>query len=144
MKGRTFAADMMWPLLSGAFGLALWEGLVKAFEVPVFLLPAPTDIAETIVAKWSYLLSQLAITVMAAGLGLIISVVLGLVAGAAIAGSRFIDRILTPWLVVAHAIARVMDLAPKRPSNHLMVVNLSGRGDKDVPQVGDILKGRKT
>jgi tryptophan synthase beta chain len=24
-----------------------------------------------------------------------------------------------------------------------MVVNLSGRGDKDVPQVGDILKGRK-
>jgi tryptophan synthase beta chain len=23
------------------------------------------------------------------------------------------------------------------------VVNLSGRGDKDVPQVGDILKGRK-
>jgi tryptophan synthase beta chain len=37
-----------------------------------------------------------------------------------------------------------MDLAPKRPSDHLMVVNLSGRGDKDVPQVGDILKGRKT
>jgi tryptophan synthase beta chain len=24
-----------------------------------------------------------------------------------------------------------------------MVVNLSGRGDKDVPQVGDILKARK-
>jgi len=23
-----------------------------------------------------------------------------------------------------------------------MVVNLSGRGDKDVPQVGEILKGR--
>jgi tryptophan synthase beta chain len=25
-----------------------------------------------------------------------------------------------------------------------MVVNLSGRGDKDVPQVGDILKGRQS
>jgi tryptophan synthase beta chain len=24
-----------------------------------------------------------------------------------------------------------------------MVLNLSGRGDKDVPQVGDILKGKK-
>jgi tryptophan synthase beta chain len=24
----------------------------------------------------------------------------------------------------------------------LMVVNLSGRGDKDVPQVGDILRGK--
>ena len=27
--------------------------------------------------------------------------------------------------------------------DHLMVVNLSGRGDKDVPQVGEILKGKK-
>jgi tryptophan synthase beta chain len=26
----------------------------------------------------------------------------------------------------------------------LMVVNLSGRGDKDVPQVGDILRGKKS
>jgi tryptophan synthase beta chain len=36
-----------------------------------------------------------------------------------------------------------MELAPKRARDHLMVVNLSGRGDKDVPQVGDILKARK-
>jgi len=50
---------------------------------------------------------------------------------------------IIPALEPAHAIARVMDLAPKRPKDHLMVVNLSGRGDKDVPQVGDILKGRK-
>jgi tryptophan synthase beta chain len=35
-----------------------------------------------------------------------------------------------------------MELAPKRAKDHLMVVNLSGRGDKDVPQVGDILKGK--
>ena len=80
MKAKNFLAGMMWPLLSGAFGLALWEGLVKGFGVPVFLLPAPTDVAETIVAKWSYLLSQLAITVMAAGLGLVMSVALGLLA----------------------------------------------------------------
>ncbi len=50
---------------------------------------------------------------------------------------------IIPALEPAHAIAKVMDLAPKRPKDHLMVVNLSGRGDKDVPQVGDILKGKK-
>ncbi len=50
---------------------------------------------------------------------------------------------IIPALEPAHAIAKVMELAPKRPKDHLMVVNLSGRGDKDVPQVGDILKGRK-
>jgi len=37
----------------------------------------------------------------------------------------------------------VMDLAPKRPRDHLMVVNLSGRGDKDIPQVAEILREKK-
>ena len=83
----------------------------QAFEVPVFLLPAPTASPRPSSRKWSYLLTQLAITVMAAGLGLVISVVLGLVAGAAIAGSRFVDRMLTPWLVIAHAIPKVV-IAP--------------------------------
>ncbi|WP_448954753.1 tryptophan synthase subunit beta [Labrys neptuniae] len=46
---------------------------------------------------------------------------------------------IIPALESAHAIARVVELAPKRPKDHLMVVNLSGRGDKDVPQVADIL-----
>jgi tryptophan synthase beta chain len=50
---------------------------------------------------------------------------------------------IIPALEPAHAIAKVMELAPARPKDHLMVVNLSGRGDKDVPQVGDILKGKK-
>jgi NitT/TauT family transport system permease protein len=111
MSGRNVLASMVWPLLSGLCGLALWEGLVRAFDIPVFLLPAPTQVAATIVAQWSYLISQLAITVMAAGLGLIMSVALGLALGAAIAGSRFVDRILTPWLVVAHAIPKVV-IAP--------------------------------
>jgi tryptophan synthase beta chain len=36
-----------------------------------------------------------------------------------------------------------MDLAPKRPRDHLMVINLSGRGDKDIPQVAEILRRGK-
>jgi tryptophan synthase beta chain len=50
---------------------------------------------------------------------------------------------IIPALEPAHAIAKVMELAPKRPKDHLMVVNLSGRGDKDMPQIAEILKGRK-
>src|SRR5262249_34051156 len=38
---------------------------------------------------------------------------------------------IIPALEPAHALARVMDLAPQKPKDHLMVVNLSGRGDKD-------------
>ncbi|WP_439573640.1 tryptophan synthase subunit beta [Phreatobacter sp.] len=46
---------------------------------------------------------------------------------------------IIPALECAHALAKVADLAPQRPKDHLMVVNLSGRGDKDVPQVADML-----
>ncbi len=46
---------------------------------------------------------------------------------------------IIPALEPAHAIAKVTGLAPALPRNHLMVVNLSGRGDKDVPQVAEML-----
>ena len=62
----------------------------------------------------------------------------------ALAAFQLLSKVegIIPALESAHAIARVMDLAPKRSKDHLMVVNLSGRGDKDIPQVADILRGR--
>jgi len=46
---------------------------------------------------------------------------------------------IIPALEPAHALAKVIELAPKLPSDHLMVMNLCGRGDKDIPQVAEIL-----
>jgi tryptophan synthase beta chain len=42
---------------------------------------------------------------------------------------------IIPALEPAHAIAKVLDLAPRKSKDHLMVVNLSGRGDKDLDSV---------
>jgi tryptophan synthase beta chain len=44
---------------------------------------------------------------------------------------------IIPALESAHAIAEVMKRAPKMSRNKLIIVNLSGRGDKDVTQVAD-------
>jgi tryptophan synthase beta chain len=49
---------------------------------------------------------------------------------------------IIPALEPAHALARVTDLAPQKPKDHLMVVNLSGRGDKDLASVADYLERR--
>jgi tryptophan synthase beta chain len=49
---------------------------------------------------------------------------------------------IIPALEPAHALARVADLAPQKPKDHLMVVNLSGRGDKDLASVADYLERR--
>jgi tryptophan synthase beta chain len=48
---------------------------------------------------------------------------------------------IIPALEPAHAIAKVLDIAPKKPKDHLMVVNLCGRGDKDIFTVADHLGG---
>ena len=44
---------------------------------------------------------------------------------------------IIPALESAHAIAEVMKRAPKMGRNKLIIINLSGRGDKDVSQVAD-------
>jgi tryptophan synthase beta chain len=50
---------------------------------------------------------------------------------------------ILPALEPAHALAYVIKAAPTLPADHLMVVNLSGRGDKDVATVTEELKARK-
>jgi tryptophan synthase beta chain len=49
---------------------------------------------------------------------------------------------IIPALEPAHALARVIDIAKKKPKDHLMVVNMSGRGDKDLASVAEHLGGR--
>jgi tryptophan synthase beta chain len=44
---------------------------------------------------------------------------------------------IIPALESAHAIAAVMRLAPRMAKSRTIVVNLSGRGDKDMMTVGD-------
>ncbi len=48
---------------------------------------------------------------------------------------------IIPALEPAHALAKVIELAPKRPRDHLMVMNLCGRGDKDIFAVAEYLGG---
>ena len=49
---------------------------------------------------------------------------------------------IIPALEPAHALAQVMKLAPKKPRDHLMVMNMCGRGDKDIFTVAEHLGDR--
>jgi tryptophan synthase beta chain len=49
---------------------------------------------------------------------------------------------IIPALEPAHALAKVLELAPKKPKDHLMVMNLCGRGDKDIFTVAEHLGDR--
>jgi tryptophan synthase beta chain len=49
---------------------------------------------------------------------------------------------IIPALESAHALAKVPEIAAKKSKDHLMVVNLSGRGDKDLASVEEFLRRR--
>ena len=46
---------------------------------------------------------------------------------------------IIPALEPCHALAKVMDIAPTKPADHLMVMNMCGRGDKDIFTVAEHL-----
>ena len=46
---------------------------------------------------------------------------------------------IIPALEPAHAVAHVVELAPGLPTDHILVMNMCGRGDKDIFTVADTL-----
>jgi tryptophan synthase beta chain len=50
---------------------------------------------------------------------------------------------IIPALEPAHALAKVCELAPKLPRDHIMIMNMCGRGDKDIFAVAEHLGGMK-
>lgn len=42
---------------------------------------------------------------------------------------------IIPAIESSHALAHAIEIAPSLPKEHIMIVNLSGRGDKDVQQI---------
>jgi tryptophan synthase beta chain len=63
----------------------------------------------------------------------------------AVAALQLCSRLegIIPALEPAHALAKTIDIAPTKPKDHLMVVNVSGRGDKDLDSVAQYLEGKR-
>jgi tryptophan synthase beta chain len=47
---------------------------------------------------------------------------------------------IIPALESAHAVAEAIERAPRMSPDQLIVINVSGRGDKDMPTVADVLE----
>ena len=47
---------------------------------------------------------------------------------------------IIPALETSHAIAHAIKIAPDLPEDHIIVINLSGRGDKDIASVNDFTR----
>jgi ABC-type nitrate/sulfonate/bicarbonate transport system permease component len=95
--------DILPPLLILAVVLGVWELSVKAFDVPPWLLPAPSDVAVRFF-KTRTLWYHTGLTLLEALAGFVVSAILGVALSAGIVHSRFLERGVFPYVIVSNAI----------------------------------------
>ena len=124
MSGR--AARWLAPAAVGAGVLLSWQGLVTAFDVPFYLVPAPSLVAKTLVQDAPLLFDALLVTLHITALALLLAVVLGVAVALVFVQSRIIEMSLFPYAVLLQvtpivAIAPLIIIWVKNPLAALVV-----------------------
>ena len=93
--------------------LALWEGVVRVFAIPIFILPPPSQVAQALwrgIASGVYI-HHLGYTLVETLLGFIVGSLLGFFLGTAVAMNRWVELFLYPYIVMFQSLPKVA-LAP--------------------------------
>ncbi|NJL98708.1 MAG: ABC transporter permease [Synechococcaceae cyanobacterium SM2_3_2] len=104
---RTRQAAIGLPLVAGILVLVIWETSIKIFNIPQFILPAPTAIWSAFL-EWSDVVAQHSwVTAQSTLLGFGIAVLLGVLLGFSIGYSRLAYTVLYPLLIGFNTIPKV-------------------------------------
>lgn len=112
------------PLMLGLVMIGLWEGAVRYFAVPTFVLPAPTAIVRSLVENRNQLAAAVRATALEVLLGFVLAALAGIAVALVIARFRRFGRALYPIIVLFQNVPKVAlaplvilwfgyDLAPK-------------------------------
>ena len=101
------AADLLLPLLATIAVIAVWAAIVRIFDVPDYLLPAPQDVARRIIKEWPLLWQHGTYTLLSVLTGFAAGVVIGVPLAFGIVLSRGMERIAMPFLVMSQTIPKV-------------------------------------
>ncbi len=117
---------LVWPAAVALLLLALWQGLVVAFEVPVFLVPSPLRVAQALFEDAGLLFDALLNTLRITLLAFVLAVLLGTAIAFAFVQSRAIETAFFPYAVLLQvtpvvAIAPLIIIWVKDPTASLVV-----------------------
>ena len=92
-------------------GLAAWEIAVRFGQVPVYILPGPLVIAQTLVRDWSILAPSLVVTLLITLGALAAATVLGVAIAILFAQSKWIELSFFPYAVILQ-VTPIVAIAP--------------------------------
>jgi NitT/TauT family transport system permease protein len=105
------ASSIIAPTIVGLALIAFWEFACRTFEIPVYLLPKPSDVAATLANDWPNLLRALGQTMRVALQAFAASIVLGTLIAFLFVQSRLIEKSFLPYAVLLQ-VTPIVAIAP--------------------------------
>jgi NitT/TauT family transport system permease protein len=100
-----------YPFFTLVMLVALTEAIVRVFGIRDFVLPAPSQVYQTLIASWSYLWTNTQPTLLIILFGFSLSLCTAVPLGILIASSKIMEKFVYPLLVTAQTIPKIA-LAP--------------------------------
>ncbi len=85
----------------------IWELGVRVFDVPSFILPAPSAALAKIAAHGPVLLDHLAVTFMETAAGFLLGIVFGILAAIPIVYSPILQQVIYPVIVLSQVLPKI-------------------------------------
>ncbi|CAN5864018.1 ABC transporter permease [soil metagenome] len=104
-------ARIVAPVVLGIVMLGLWEGIVRAVDMPPYILPGPLLVARTLVADWGTLAPSLLVTLRITLQALAAAVVIGGLLAILFSLSRWIELSLFPYAIILQ-VTPIVAIAP--------------------------------
>ena len=92
------------PIVFGSAFIALWELIVKAYDIKKFLLPAPSAIVSAFFDNTGNIWDATSVTGSNALVGLLLGAAIGILLSFALMRFRILDELVTPMAVALNAI----------------------------------------
>lgn len=87
--------------------LALWEAASRIFSIPVYLLPSPLTITESVLNNFGRLVHHTQVTLGEVGLGFLLAALVSIPIGVLLVYSELMERVISPLLVAFQATPKV-------------------------------------
>ncbi len=102
--GRTFTLERRRAAIGLAGVALLWEGLVRALNVPAYVMPAVSAVLESMFRQRAVLAANAWTTIIEAGAGFVIGSVLGVLAAVFIVSLPLVRRFAMPGIMAVNSV----------------------------------------
>src|ERR1044071_5018191 len=104
---------MRWaaPVAVGLVAIVVWHTLVKAFNVPHYLVPSPALVVQTLIADWGLLFGSLLVTLKITFGAFFMAVLVGTVVAFLFVQSRWVEVSFFPYAVLLQ-VTPIVAIAP--------------------------------